>query len=352
MKIFTPPPSLTKKLLLLVCCTMARFAAGQALQPDNFCGTETAYNEEELRQLPWADNNQYLVDYLREHAIDVPADYIDQIKAASDDPSQGYAPRTLTQDEVYRKDAEGRMSSPGMLYVPIKAWIHQRSDGSGGRSLDQVRDDIAQLNAEFARSNVPITFYLKCGAGYIPDSYLYDRPDAGALDYMWRTWFDASAVNVHFVNEPGTSSSINGGTWAGIARLPKPIFPRFLLTLSNFASARTFAHEMGHVLGLPHTHNARDQNNSVLYNGQSGDCYQESSSRTRTQGIACVSTWGEKKAEVNGDALMDTPGDPVLSDSRGSYYGFNTATGRYEYTGGLNDRFNGEQQAVKHIELR
>jgi hypothetical protein len=348
MKLSLPRNYISKLFgLLSICIVSSGIATAQNPKSDmklpkaTFCGVEQGYSQEELRQLPWADNNQFLVDFLRGRGINVPEDYIEQIKAVKKSKG-GYQPRTLTREEIHPEKAgeAGRASAASMVYVPVKAWIYRRTDGTGARSVAQVQVDIAELNAEFDRSNVPVNFYLKCDIGYVSDSYLYDRPDSGALDYMWRTYLDASAINVHFVNEPGTASSIGGGTWAGIARRPSLALPTptFVMALSRLTNSSTFAHEMGHALGLAHTHQARDQSNSVLYNSQSGDCYQEPYSRTRTQEFACLSTWGDKKAEVNGDAILDTPGDPGLYVGSSPQISLNAA-GRYYYSAGFKDRW-------------
>ena len=139
-----------------------------------FCGTTDGLTEDEVQQMPWADRNQYLVNYLREQGIDLPVDYIDQIRNA-EKTDEGYEPRTLAWEETHKTDAQGRTAATGMLFVPIKAWIHTRDNGTGGRSALQVRQDVVNLNAEFARSNVPITFYLKCEIGYVANTR-YLRP--------------------------------------------------------------------------------------------------------------------------------------------------------------------------------
>ena len=71
-------------------------------------------------------------------------------------------------------------------------------------------------------------------------------------------------------------------------------------------------HEIGHTLGLLHTHESR----SGSWNGEAGNCYQESVSRTRTQGFGCFGTLGKKKCEANGDYLCDTDAAPNTSSNR------------------------------------
>lgn len=145
----------------------------------------------------------------------------------------------------------------------------------------------------------------------------------------------ANVLNVHIVIASADWAGKANFPWSGIL-LPSPrafscaVKARYSYMGFNIEeTAEVMAHEIGHTLGLYHTHHP-GRNKSHSTNGQCGDCYQESVSRNRTQGLACVSTIGEKKCEVNGDFLCDTEADPFLD--------FNV-NGSCVYTGGGTDNW-------------
>ena len=110
----------------------------------------------------------------------------------------------------------------------------------------------------------------------------------------------SGALNVHFViqSDPTPFQEV----WDGRAQFPS-YNPNYACAVrTNFgvqATSAVLAHEVGHTLGLFHTHHP-GRNSSHEKNEDCGNCYQESVSRTRTQGLACVSTIGQRKCEAMG----------------------------------------------------
>jgi hypothetical protein len=112
-----------------------------------------------------------------------------------------------------------------------------------------------------------------------------------------------NALKVHFVED--------GNGWAGIAKRPSSSTP-YVCAIDAGSSTSTLTHEIGHNLGLHHTHNP-GRSLFADNNGDCDKCNQESVSRSKKQGIGCfLTSISDLKCEVNGDFLCDTPADPEL----------------------------------------
>lgn len=194
--------------------------------------------------------------------------------------------------------------------IPIKAWIYRNNNGTGNISMGQVYQLVNYLNDIFER-NTNISFYLLCDIGLVNNSNYANNGEQYFNEYITNNRVPG-AINVHFV----INSSWKGrGTWPW----DDPNFAFAVQTEYSFLGltnlvqiANTTAHEIGHTLGLYHTHHPGRRENKFDLNEQCGDCYQEAVSRSKRQGVACVSTFDKKKCEVNGDFLCDTAADPGL----------------------------------------
>lgn len=114
---------------------------------------------------------------------------------------------------------------------------------------------------------------------------------------MYDTYYDDNAINVHMINSaPDGGSERNPGN----------------LQYLNNKGASTFAHELGHNLGLEHTHNG-NKSDCKTNNDECNNCKQEPVSRSMNQPLSCLNLNNKKKCEVNGDYLCDTAGEPRLS---------------------------------------
>jgi len=180
-----------------------------------------------------------------------------------------------------------------------------RNDNGGQQALSNanVRILFDEVNRHFANNNTGIQFYLKCSIEYINSTKFNTIDSTNEFNEMLETYYEPFALNWHLVRIL---------PWSGAAYYPWQTYSfcmgvEFNGILDDFNIATT-VHEVGHTLGLSHTHDNIRQSGD--YNGDASNCYQESVSRTMTQGIGCISTIGVRKCEINGDALCDTEAAP------------------------------------------
>ena len=158
----------------------------------------------------------------------------------------------------------------GTRYVKVKVIIaSQSAPGGDATTPSAVQRDLDGMNALFAQNNTDIQFEL-CGPVQVVDN-----------DNLYALWnFDPAILNPYY--EPGYVTVVY------VAMLPNGLagfnFGN-LVFMRGGDNARVLAHEVGHLLGLPHTHDA-------LFEPELVD------------GSNCT---------IGGDQICDTPADPNLS---------------------------------------
>lgn len=228
----------------------------------------------EYKNLPWFDNNDYLENFL---------------------------------DSIGYPNANNRIINQGVKYwIPVKFWIYREDDGSGGPTLLQIQRLLDRLNRTYNQdNNTMIGFYLKCDPTYIDNSSNLTKTFTGASLLMAANR-DEGCFNVHVVNRLTYASGM------ALKPLNACIVNRASYTNGNSA---TLSHEIGHLLGLIHTH--------IFYDWQV-KCFREAIDRNRTWSTfnLCIPNRlvSNRVCESTGDALRDTPADPKLSSNERCSY--------------------------------
>ena len=216
------------------------------------------------------------------------------------------------------------------FHIPVKIWVYRNDNGSNqALSEDDVQRLFNEVNRIYKENNTGIQFYLRCAIQYVNSTKFNTIDSDNEFNDMLATYHTNFALNWHLVHSTTT-------TWAGKAVFPwKKNNLRFAIEYGGWLSPSkigTTAHEIGHTLGLLHTHeNTRGTGN---YNGDAANCFQESVSRSMTQGIGCTFTMGKKKCEVNGDALCDTEAAPNKENAK-----WITINSSCNYTSGGSDNW-------------
>jgi len=185
----------------------------------------------------------------------------------------------------------------GMTQLPLRAHIVTQSNESGGLTLTELNEAMANLNNVYHEAN--IEWYL-ASVNYIANSSYYDLTDSEE-DALCAPNVIDDAVNVFFVN------SINGGGICGYAYYPGNSDVTLRIVMRNSCTSSyingTFVHEFGHHLSLPHTHNGTS-------NGPTHP-YAEHVPRSGAQ----------SNCNTAGDYICDTEADPTGSTSSCNYTG-------------------------------
>ncbi len=193
--------------------------------------------------------------------------------------------RVKVLEEQFLQQRLTSRNSTLLSSVAIKAHIIRQTDGTGGLTVIELNDAIADMNSIYA--DAALEFYLCEGINYIDDDNLYD----------YETYDEADLFADHSVNEvmnifftDAVVSSGSGSSLCGYARFPGgTITENILMANSCATNGSTLSHEVGHFFALTHTH---------------GDNNDFGSTEELVDGSNCEST---------GDFICDTAADPQLN---------------------------------------
>lgn len=293
-------------ILLTLIFLSVLYTQAQVEQYDPDCSTPDLDSATAVA-LPYYDNNQILETYLSEHGYNS-LPYIN-------------LPGPQTRAATFLQ--------PKFL-VPINVYIYRNGANDINSSVTEAEASnyVCLANEIYRASGAAIEFYLN-RVEFEANEFFNNQVSSSLHVYdLWsrkRYIPDPSqGINVHFIrynNQPEDN--------AGKASLPHYIVPPYAnyslyVRTHNIPSggqrsdteiASTLAHEIGHTLGLLHTHHPGrllsltfNEQNATISNG----CLQEAVSRSKSNYWydGCLTTNNKKKCEINGDFLCDTEADP------------------------------------------
>lgn len=279
-----------KSLLLLMFCHICYG------QPDT-CLTEHLDSATFFSQ-PWIGNNQMLLLEL------------DSIESLM---------RVGLENARMDGDIKGG-ANPNMYQIPVA--VKNFYDAGNPKIPEaEIERYLNYVNKLYQKNGLYIRLYLR----NILDINDANKNDVGgsleANQVMGHLYSD-HALNIAFVRKFDGSS--------GMAHNPQlPLVKKYTCVVRSqhpriyWDNANTLAHEVGHCLGLSHTHDKG--------NFKKSRCNQEPVSRTQKAPFTCLNIFhiGKPLCEYRGDGLCDTDGDPDLG--AGDLYNYYDCD-YYDYT--------------------
>ena len=269
---------------------------------------------QEFEAQPWYGNNQYLTDF-------------------------------LTQRGYYSSNFRTGCNT-ARYQIPVRIVVFRNASNQAASAISRVLAEqyLADANTKFANAGTSVSFYLEEFEFIAEDEAhrhvddLFDWEDDDNVLSTLELFIQnrkPGMVSIYFVRNSNTTD-------VGMASTPiSSVIPAeymaarwscWVRTHDNDTDIKfddseigyTLTHELGHVLGNAHTHHPGNLY-SLAQNGFDGDnaevdpCHQEVVSRTQLVSQSsnfCAFNRTKVKAEVNGDALSDTPADPNTSWER------------------------------------
>ena len=164
--------------------------------------------------------------------------------------------------------------SPTDVALPIQAYVLTNDHGFGGISQCDLQEALAVVNMHF--SGTGFSFFYTNVSTIFSNQY-FSLVDFAEGDALYAAHNNPDAINIYFVNY--------SAEYCGWANFPWYSGRYIVMNNECALNSSTFAHELGHYLGLYHTH-------STTHGAELVD------------GSNCGST---------GDLVCDTPAEPNLS---------------------------------------
>jgi hypothetical protein len=173
------------------------------------------------------------------------------------------------------------------LFVLVKNHVLQSDDGKVAISQNQLENQFRVANHIWKSGDIQ---FVLLDTNIISNNDWFDYQAGEADEELYDTFADPRAINLYWMN----TVSVSATEVCGYAYLP-PDVPMAILSSDIACLATTLPHEIGHVLGLLHTHESGNE----LVDGSN--------------------------CQTAGDLVCDTPADPILRysnvDSSCRYYG-------------------------------
>lgn len=165
----------------------------------------------------------------------------------------------------------------GAIVVPVHIHLIRESNGNSALTLQDIQTELDSVNYYY--DNAGLIFIECIAAEMIDDDSLYDYESSTDEAYLLTNHFTPNVVNLYFANTVAMNTTgVCGYAWY-------PGGPDACFISGNCATnGSTLAHELGHYMGLMHTHGG--------------------SSDELVDGSNCA---------MEGDLICDTPADPGLS---------------------------------------
>lgn len=161
--------------------------------------------------------------------------------------------------------------------VPVQIHLMRQSNGNSNLTIQQIRDELDSANFYYQNAGL---IFVECGnPEMIDDDNYYDFDNTTDESYILTNHFTANVVNLYF----GNTITRNGTSVCGYAWYPGGQDACFI-SGSCATNGSSLTHELGHYMGVMHTH------------GGSAD--------ELVDGSNC---------STEGDYICDTPADPNIS---------------------------------------